>query len=1036
MFIAELFTNAPIHRTVTSEKNYLEEAKPQLVVFYPGRFQPFHLGHRDVFQSLQNKFGRDHVYIATSNKVDLPKSPFNFTEKVAFMNAAGVPADRIVEVASPYKLPAQYDPANTIFVVVVGAPDADRLNPGSYKKDGQPGYYQNFEGLDKCQTADKHGYVVIANERKKVITLGGKEYDASHGTESRKLWNMVRKKPKLRSEYLLQMFGRDDPELERILNKIPLGEDSNLPVAVDSISPIHGKIEEHIVKVGSKYRLVSKHGNKNLGTYDTRAGAEKRERQVQYFKHANENLNEFAPGGGDDDDYNSEDVLFRLAQMWYTAADEATEQRAEQALAKMGWEIGGLESEEGGAFVMEIGDDEGHSYIAWSAEDLEQGLAEMDKSQPSHGRDGKISHSTYGSRDKGGSTGPERTAKATTADRMMKHAHDVMMKSMSDADKVKKGWRNPNIEEQGVAESLEQIPAILYHATYRPLLKSIKKYGLGGDKAQAKWEDSKPGVVYLALNKDVAESYAETSDVVPDEWLDEIVVLKISTNGLDAAKFHLDTNVLDNEGDTVEYHGVIPVNNIKMIKQGVAEAFDQPYKLKWEKGEHGDYDALATLDDGTFLSIMFNNEFKNNWMVEFYRNNSQEVTGEGDAQRIFATVLMAIGQFIKKKKPVSLFFSAVKEDDPKGSRAKLYNTLVNRYATNLGYSVTTRNDDRGMSFKLTKVKQGVAEAKGELWRVLEPRNIGGHAARYYVVKGQGKDLKIWRSKSGAGDFIKQADAEAKANELNQTVSEAVGGNYLYHATDANGLAGILQSGAIRSAISPQKATLAQTQMPTVSVTRDWGYASGSNAANQMGGVGRDAVLVLDREGIESNFKTLGTSQSEIIQGQTFNPFLTKGGQGRPQATDAFARDMAKKRTMGADKGSKLGGEFEEVVVVPKGSLPIKNALVGFWINPKSKLANDPSIMNDPRRLDMIRPNQFVKAKQAVAEDAAGVGVVKNSKDPRYVMATMGDQNDVTGDTLEKEMRAYGLVGRKISKEKIKEAADILARLYYLKESLK
>lgn len=97
-----------------------------------------------------------------------------------------------------------------------------------------------------------------------------------------------------------------------------------------------------------------------------------------YYEPMDENLNEFAPGSGDDDDYDSEDVLFRLAQTWYTAPDEATEQRAEQTLAKMGWEIGGLESEEGGAFVMEIGDDEGHSYIAWSAEDLEQGVAEGD----------------------------------------------------------------------------------------------------------------------------------------------------------------------------------------------------------------------------------------------------------------------------------------------------------------------------------------------------------------------------------------------------------------------------------------------------------------------------------------------------------------------------------------------------------------------------------------------------------------------------------------------------------------------------------
>jgi hypothetical protein len=38
-----------------------------------------------------------------------------------------------------------------------------------------------------------------------------------------------------------------------------------------------------IKKVKEGYRLVSKKG-KNLGTYDTKGGAEKRERQVQYFK--------------------------------------------------------------------------------------------------------------------------------------------------------------------------------------------------------------------------------------------------------------------------------------------------------------------------------------------------------------------------------------------------------------------------------------------------------------------------------------------------------------------------------------------------------------------------------------------------------------------------------------------------------------------------------------------------------------------------------------------------------------------------------
>jgi len=54
-------------------------------------------------------------------------------------------------------------------------------------------------------------------------------------------------------------------------------------------APMAGQpIAEHIVKVGSKFRLVSKKSGKNLGTYDTKEEAKKRERQVQYFKHVNE----------------------------------------------------------------------------------------------------------------------------------------------------------------------------------------------------------------------------------------------------------------------------------------------------------------------------------------------------------------------------------------------------------------------------------------------------------------------------------------------------------------------------------------------------------------------------------------------------------------------------------------------------------------------------------------------------------------------------------------------------------------------------
>jgi len=152
-------------------------------------------------------------------------------------------------------------------------------------------------------------------------------------------------------------------------------------------------------------------------------------------------------------------------------------------------------------------------------------------------------------------------------------------------------------------------------------------------------------------------------------------------------------------------------------KQSVAEAFDKPYPLlRWEKGDYGDVDAIARLDDGTFLSIMFNKGFSKGtkeeaWSVEFYRNNSQEVTGEGDAQRVFATVLSAIQTFIEKYKPNKIIFSASKEVDPgqnTESRARLYDSLVQRYAKSWGFRAFRADTGNKVIYELSR-KQPVAE---------------------------------------------------------------------------------------------------------------------------------------------------------------------------------------------------------------------------------------------------------------------------------------------------------------------------------------
>jgi hypothetical protein len=203
-----------------------EDSAKRVIVTYPGRFQPFHKGHAEVFANLQRQFGSENVFIVTSNKTDAAKSPFNFSDKVRFMHAMGIPNHQIIETDKVYDIPSRFEPVRdqVVFITVVGAPDAKRLNPGATKKDGNPSYFQNIpQDKNEFETADKHGYVIVEPEHPESITIGGKKYDVSHGTPTRELWNQIRNNPQQRGEFVTQLYGRADSDLANTLDKIPTG---------------------------------------------------------------------------------------------------------------------------------------------------------------------------------------------------------------------------------------------------------------------------------------------------------------------------------------------------------------------------------------------------------------------------------------------------------------------------------------------------------------------------------------------------------------------------------------------------------------------------------------------------------------------------------------------------------------------------------------------------------------------------------------------------------------------------------------------
>jgi hypothetical protein len=145
-------------------ESILTEDIKKTVVTYVGRFHPFHSGHYATYQHLVKKFGKDNVYIGTSDKVQLPKSPFQFKEKVQIMNTMfGIPKDKIVKVKNPYapkEILQSFPEETTAFITVVGEKDKNRLG-------GK--YFEPYKGKVEKGFADA-GYVYVAPSQSKPIS--------------------------------------------------------------------------------------------------------------------------------------------------------------------------------------------------------------------------------------------------------------------------------------------------------------------------------------------------------------------------------------------------------------------------------------------------------------------------------------------------------------------------------------------------------------------------------------------------------------------------------------------------------------------------------------------------------------------------------------------------------------------------------------------------------------------------------------------------------------------------------------------------
>jgi hypothetical protein len=250
----------------------------KVVVVYSGRFQPFHKGHYATYENLVRKFGKDSVYIGTSNVTDSKKSPFNFKEKKAIMmQMFGIPSSKIVNVKNPYapeEILNKYDSDTTGLIVVVGEKDQNRLS-------GK--YFTPYKGKVEQGYLDK-GYVYASPSQPNPISGTDVRYWLSAGSEVERKKNFTKAYPKfdnqifklitLKLKSLKECINEEIKLNVKVGDTLLMGKFKNKKVIVKSIGEDEWGMPTINGKKAVTFRIPKKENLKevNLGGYGADPG--------------------------------------------------------------------------------------------------------------------------------------------------------------------------------------------------------------------------------------------------------------------------------------------------------------------------------------------------------------------------------------------------------------------------------------------------------------------------------------------------------------------------------------------------------------------------------------------------------------------------------------------------------------------------------------------------------------------------------------------------------------------------------------------
>ena len=275
------------------------------VVIYPGRFHPFHRGHKASYDYLVKRYGSQNVFVVSSDKQDPETSPFSFADKMDMMTKLGISPGQIAQVRNPYQareITSEIDNKDDT-VLIFAVSEKDMSGPDARfdfkpKKDGSASYIQPIPADGKLKPMSQHAYVTVTP----TVNFRVRGADANSASQIRKKYMDGNKAD--REQIIADLYGDVDAGIRDIFDR-KLG----VKKSVEIVSESRARMAEKINQL--------------------------RERIAQLKEYA------VTPDRGDDE---VPEMLHQLANRWWNNADK--QPQIESVLNSMGWSIQQVESED------------------------------------------------------------------------------------------------------------------------------------------------------------------------------------------------------------------------------------------------------------------------------------------------------------------------------------------------------------------------------------------------------------------------------------------------------------------------------------------------------------------------------------------------------------------------------------------------------------------------------------------------------------------------------------------------------------------